>query len=109
MVGPSTIPSKSKEKQHALNSEELDTEHFSGLKEKLIEFEGIYRHTRIRTEAIAPVDYNLLARGIEINDGHFAIMESHSSNSYVEAEAFTYMAGTPEEVARRFEEQARVQ
>ena len=29
--------------------------------------------------------------------------------SYVEAEVFAYMTGTPEEVARRFEEQARVQ
>ena len=41
-----------------------------------------------------------------MNDEHSAIMESHLSNSYVEKEAFTYMASTLEEVARKFEEQA---
>ena len=41
MVGPSTTPSKSKEKQLALSSKELDTEYFTGLKEILIEPEEI--------------------------------------------------------------------
>jgi len=36
-------------------------------------------------------------------------MESHLSNSYVEREAFSYMANTLEELARRFEEQSQVQ
>ena len=41
MVGPSTTPSKSKGKQLVLSSEESDTKHSSGLKEILIEPEGI--------------------------------------------------------------------
>jgi len=58
---------------------------------------------------IALVDYNLLARGIEVNDEHFAIIESRSSNSSSKTNTFAYMAGTPEVVAKRFKEQARVQ
>jgi len=54
------------------------------LKEILIEPEGIYQCTQIRTGAIALIDYNLLARGVEENGGHSAIAESHSSISYVE-------------------------
>ena len=49
----------------------------------------------------------LWQRGIEINDEHSAITKSQSSNSYLEA--FTYMASTPEEMARRSEELSRVQ
>ena len=52
---------------------------------------------------IAPVDYNLLAKGIEVNDEHSAIVESQSSNSNSETTTFTYIAGTPEEVAKQFE------
>ena len=81
----------------------------SGLKEKLIESEEIYQCTWIRTRAIAPIDYNLLARGIKTDDEHSAIMGSHSSNSYRETEAFIYMADIPKEIAKKFEEQARVQ
>ena len=58
---------------------------------------------------IALVDYSLLARGIEVNDEHSAITESRSSNSNSKMTAFAYMMGTPEEVAKQFEEQARVQ
>jgi len=57
---------------------------------------------------IAPVDYNLLAKGIEVNDEHSAIVESQSSNSNSETTTFTYIAGTPEEVAKQFEEKAQV-
>jgi len=109
MVGPITTPSKSNGKQLALSSGESDAEYSLGLKEILIEPEGIYGHTRMQTGAITPIDYNNLAKGVESNDEHSAIMESHSSNSYVEKEAFTYMTNTPEEVARKFEEQAQVQ
>jgi len=109
MVGPSTAPSKSNGKQLALSSEESDAEYSSSLKEILIEPEGIYRHTRIRTGAIAPIDYNNLAKVVKSNDEHSVIIESHLSNSYVEKETFTYMANTPEEVASKFEEQTRVQ
>jgi len=58
---------------------------------------------------MTPVDYNLLARGIEVNDEHSVIIESRSSHSSSETTAFAYMAGTPEEAAKRFKEQARVQ
>jgi len=77
------------------------------LKDILVEPEVVYRHTQTRTGVIAPVDYSLLAREIEVNDGHSTIIESQSSNSNSETIAFAYMAGTPEEVAKRFEEQAQ--
>ena len=47
----------------------------------------MYRHTRTRTGAIALVDYNALAQGIEIGESHSAIMESQASNSSIEKEA----------------------
>ena len=53
---------------------------------------------------IAPINYNLLARGTETDDEHFAIVGSHSFNSYVETKAFAYMASTIEEVVKKFEE-----
>jgi len=109
MMGPSTIQSKLKENQLTLSSEESDTERFSGLKEILIKPKGIYRHTRILTRVIIPIEYNLLARGIEADDEHSAISKSHSSNSYVETEVFAYMANIIEEIVRKFEQQARVQ
>ena len=68
-----------------------------------------YRHTQTRTGTIFLVDYSLLARGIEVNDEHSAIVESQPSNSSSEIIAFAYTAGTPEEVARQFEKQAQVQ
>jgi len=75
------------------------------LKDVLIKPEGVYRHTQTCTGMIAPVDYNLLARGIEVNDEHSAIIESQSLNFSSETTAFARMAGTPEEMAKRFEEQ----
>jgi len=75
----------------------------------MIETEEIYLHTRIRTGAVAPIDYNLLVRGIEADDEHSTIVGSHSSNSYKEKEAFTYMVDIPEEITKKFEEQAQVQ
>jgi len=69
----------------------------------------VYRHTWTHAGEITPVSYSLLATGIEVNDEHFAIIESQFSNSSSETTAFAYMAGTPEEVARQFEEQAWVQ
>ena len=82
MMGLSATPGNSKGKQLVFSSDESDVEYSSGLKELLIELEGIYRHTRIRTRTIALVDYNLLARGIEANDERSAIIESDSSNTY---------------------------
>ena len=109
MVGPSATPRKSKGKQPALSTEESDVEYSSGLKEILVEPKGIYRHIQIRIGVKAPIDYNNLAKKIESNDEHSVITESHSSNSDVEKEAFTYMASAPEEIARRFEKQSQVQ
>ena len=64
-----------------------------------MEPEGVYRHIRTRTGAVAPVDYSALARGIEVS-------ESQASNSSVEKEAFAYMANTLEETTRHLEQQA---
>ena len=71
--------------------------------------EGVYRHTRTQTGVISPVNYSALARGIEVNDSHSAIVESQASNSFIEKEAFKYMTNTPEEIAKRLEQQAQVQ
>ena len=90
------------------SSEESDVELSLGLKEILIEPEGIYQCTQIRIGTIAPMDYNVLARGIEESDEYSAIAEFQSSNSYMEKKAFAYMVETEEEVAKRFKEQARM-
>ena len=63
-------------------------------------------HIYIQTKVIALIDYNLQAKGIRANDKHSAIVEFHSSNSYVETETFAHMAYTLEDMARRFEEQS---
>ena len=49
MVGPSTMPNKTKGKQPIVSFDESDTES-----------EEVYRHTRPQTGAIALVDYNAL-------------------------------------------------
>ena len=59
------IASRNREKQPAVSSDDSDTEP-----------EEVYRHTRTRTGAVAPVDHNTLARGIEISESHSAIAES---------------------------------
>ena len=69
----------------------------------------MYQHIRTQYGIISPVNYSALARGIEVREAHSAIVESQALNSLVEKEAFTYMAGTPEEVAKRLEEQDQVQ
>ena len=79
MVGPSTIPSKTKGKQPIVRSDESDTE-----------LEGVYQHTRTRTGVIAPVDYSALTRGIKVSESHSAIAESQASNSSIEKETFAY-------------------
>jgi len=86
MAGPCTTPSRNRRKQPAVSSDESDTKP-----------EGVYRHTRTRTGAVAPVDYSALARGIEATESHSTIAESQVSNSFVEKEAFVYMANTFEE------------
>jgi len=91
------MASRSRGKQPAVSSDESDTEP-----------EGVYRHTCTRTGAIPPIDYNALAWGIVVNDSHSAIAESQASNSSMEKEAFIYMTSTPEETARRLEQQAQV-
>ena len=74
-----------------------------------MEPKGVYRHTRTRAGAVAPVDYSELARGIEVSESHSAIAESQASNSSVEKEAFAYMTNSPEETTRRLEQQAHVE
>jgi len=108
MVGPSSTPIKSKGKQLVFSSGESNVDRSPSLKDALAEPEGLYRHTRTHTRIIALVDYSLLATGIEGNDEHSAI-ESWSSNSSLETTTFAYMEGTPEKVAKRFKEQARIQ
>jgi len=44
-----------------------------------------------------------------VNDEHSAIVESYSLNYSSETTSFPYMAETPKEVVRQFEEQVRVQ
>jgi len=68
----------------------------------------VYRHTHTRTEAIPPIDYNALAQGIKVNDSYSVVAESQASNSSAEKEAFIYMTSTPEEMARRLEQQAQI-
>ena len=109
MMGSSSTPSKSKGKQLVVSSEESDADRSLGLKDILLEPEGLYWHTRTRTGIIALVDYSLLARGIKVNDEHSAIVESQSSNSSSGTTACAYMAGTPKEMAKQFEGQAPVQ
>ena len=58
------MASKSKVKQPAVSSDESDAEP-----------EGVYRHIRTRTSAVAPIDYSALARGIDISESHSAIAE----------------------------------
>jgi len=104
MVGPSSTQSKSKGKQLAVSLEESDADQSPSFKDDLVKPEGVYRHTRTCIGAIIPVNYSLLAREIEVNDEHSAIIKSRSLNSSSETTAFAYMAGTPEAVAKRFEE-----
>jgi len=59
----------------AVSSEESDVDRSPDLKDILVEPEGVYRHTRTRMRTIALVDYSLLARKIEVNDEHSAILE----------------------------------
>ena len=92
------MASRSKGKQPAVSSDESDTES-----------EGVYRHTRTRTGVIPPIDYNALAQGVKMDDSHSAVAELQASNSSIEKEASIYMTGTPEETARRLDQQAQVQ
>ena len=107
MVGPSFTPSKYKGKQLTISSEESDADRSPGLKDALAEPEGVttyldpHRNNR-------PINYSLLARGIEVNDEHSTTIRSWSSNSSSETTTFAYIAETPEEVAKRFKEKARV-
>ena len=50
------------------------------------------------------MNYSVLTRGIEVNEEYPTIAESQASNSSTEKETFAYMTGTPEKVAKWFEE-----
>ena len=88
MVGLSSTPTKSKGKKLVVISEKSDADRSPGLQDALIEPEGVYQHAWTRMGAIAPVDYNLLVRKIEVNDEHSAIIESQSLNSSLGTTAF---------------------
>ena len=90
-------------------SSESGDESSSDLKEILNKSEKMYQHTRICIGTIAPVNYSALARGINVNKEHPAIVKSQASNSSTKKEAFTDMASTLNEMAMRLEEQAEVQ
>ena len=95
VVGPSITPSKTKRKQPIVSSDESDTERRSI---------PVYPHSNWRD---SPVDYSALTQGIEVSESHSAIIESQASNSSVKKEAFAYIASTPEEMVRCFEQQAQ--
>jgi len=59
------MTSRSRGKQPTVSSDEFDTKP-----------EGVNRHTRTRTGVIPSINYNALAKGININDSHSAIVES---------------------------------
>ena len=81
MVGPSISPIKSKGQQPIISSDESDDE-LSGLREL---------HTRTQTGIIALVNYNALARGIEVREAHSAIAEFTCTNFSVEKETIAYI------------------
>jgi len=58
---------------------------------------------------LSPRRLQSVGQGIEVNDENSAIIEFWSSNSSSETTAFAYKAGTTKKVAKRFEEQTRVQ
>ena len=87
------MASRSKRKQPVVSSDESDTEP-----------EGVYRNTRTRSDVVAPIKYNALARGIEVSESHSAITESQASNSSIEKEAFMYKTNTPKETTRHLEQ-----
>ena len=95
MVGPSTTPSRTKEKQQIFSFGKSDTEP-----------EGVYRHTRTRNGVVASVDYSAQAQGIKVKESHFCHCRVTCLKLF---RAFAYMASTPEEMARRFEQQAQTQ
>jgi hypothetical protein len=108
MTGPGATSSKSVQKNLAPSSEVSDAEYSPGLKEVLIEPEGVYKHTRTRKGVIISVDYKRLTSGVELDDEHSVIADSQTSSSSVNKEVFAYMAGSPEEIAKRFEDQAQL-
>ena len=103
-----TTNMKSKGKQLVVSSEESNIEWYLGLKDVLVEPEGVYQHTRTHIGTIASVYYSLFGKKFEAGNEHSAIIESQSLNSSSETTTFAYMAEAPEEVARQFEEQAQV-
>ena len=86
------------------SSDESERSHSPTVREICDEFEGVYRHTRSRTGAIRPVNYQRLAKGITTSDEHSAIAESQSSSSVGAQEVSVYMAGNLEDIAKRVNE-----
>jgi len=109
MVGSTNALKKPGREQSSQSSEESNSERFQRLKGLFEESGGVYKHTRTRTGTIAPVNYRTLSGEDTLDDECSAIAESQSSSSEVASHAFAHMAGTPEEITRKFEELALFQ
>ena len=109
MVGSTDTSGKPGKERPSPSSGESDAEYSPGLKGIIVEPEGVFKQTRMKRGIIAPVNYKGMAEGSQLDDECSAIAESQSSCSSMENQAFAHMAGTPEEVAKRFEEHAMIQ
>ena len=95
------VSSKSgKSKSELPSSSESDSGSLQGQKGVLSQLEGVYKHTRSRTGVIMPVDYKELTD----EEGEYSIIAESCSSSSSERWTFAYMVGTPEGMAKRFEE-----
>ena len=109
MVESTSTSGKPEKERLSPSSGESDVEYSPGLKGIIVEPEGVFKHTRTRRGVIAPVDYKGMSEGSRFHDECSAIAESQSSCSSTENQAFAHMASNPEEMAKRFEDQARIQ
>jgi hypothetical protein len=99
----SSKPGKSK--SELPNSGDSDNGSLQGLKGLLSQPEGIYKHTRIRVGVIMSVDY----RELTDDEGEYSAIAESCSSSSSERRTSAYMAGTPEEMAKKFEDQSAIQ
>ena len=101
MVGSTGPSSETRKELATASSGESDAERSPGLKRTVTGPEGVYLHTRSRAGALAERDNP----SGEIS----AIAESQSSSSDTASNAHTYMAGSLEDITRKFEEHALIQ
>ena len=105
-VTSNMVGSKSgKSKSELPSSGESDNGSFQGLKTVLSQPEGVYKHTCSRIGVVLPVDYKELTN----EEGNYSAIRESCSSSSSKWQTFAYMAGTPEEMAKKFEEQSAIQ